>query len=88
MRKKKLQGKTYRQALLSAALITGNAVSDILSVYFSHQYDCIPIVNDIGASVSVTPVFTDFIGPLRPYATANLKGLSGTTEVIGEGTVS
>jgi hypothetical protein len=36
--------------------------------------------------VSVTPVLTDFLGPLRPCATANLKGLSGTIEVIGEGT--
>jgi hypothetical protein len=36
----------------------------------------------------VTPVLTDFIGPLSPCATANLKGLSGSTEVIGEGTVN
>jgi hypothetical protein len=41
-------------------------------------------VIDTGASVSVTPVLTDFIGPLRPCTTANLKGLSGSTEVIGE----
>jgi hypothetical protein len=79
MRKKQSQGKTYRQALLSAAFITGNAVTATISVYCSHQDYCIPIVIDTGASVSVTPVLTDFIGPLRPCATATLKGLIGTT---------
>jgi hypothetical protein len=80
--------KTYRQALLSAAMLTGNAVSTTASVYSAHKDDCVPIVIDTGASVSVTPVLTDFLGPLRPCATANLKGISGTTEVIGEGTVN
>jgi hypothetical protein len=41
----------------------------------------------IGASVSVIPILKDFIGHLRPCATANLKVLSGTMEVIGEVTV-
>jgi hypothetical protein len=58
------------------------------SVYCSHKEGYVPIVIDTGASVSVAPVLTDFIGPLRPCATANLKGLSGSTEVIGEGTVN
>jgi hypothetical protein len=88
IRKKKSRHNTYRQALLSAALITGNAVSATASVYCSHKEDCVPIVIDTGASVSVTPVLADFIGPLRPCVTANLKGLSGSTEVIGEGTVN
>jgi hypothetical protein len=77
--KKAKRSKTYRQALLSAALITGDAVSATASVYFSHKDDCVPIVIDTGASVSVTPVLTDFLRPLRLFATANLKGLSGTT---------
>jgi hypothetical protein len=76
------------QAFLSAALLTGNTVSATASVYCSHKGDCVTIVIDTGASVSVTPVLTDFIGPLRPCSTANLKGLSGSTEVIGEGTVN
>jgi hypothetical protein len=38
--------------------------------------------------VAVTPVLTDFLGPLRPCAMVNLKGLIGTTEVIGEGNVN
>jgi hypothetical protein len=85
--KKAKRSNTYRQDLLSAALITGYAVSATASVYSSHKNDCAPIVHDTGASVSVTPVLTDFLGTLRPCATANLKGISGTTEVIGEGTV-
>jgi hypothetical protein len=76
--KKVKRSKTYCQALLSAALITGDAVSATASVYSSHKDDCVPIVIDT----------TDFLGPLRPCAMANLKGLSGMTEVIGEGTVN
>jgi hypothetical protein len=86
--KKSKRNKTYHQSLLSAAMINGNAVSATASVYSSHKDECVPIVIDTGASVSVTPVLTDFLGPLRPCATANLKGLSGTTGVIGEGTVN
>jgi hypothetical protein len=71
------------QAFLSAALLTGNTVSATASVYCSHKEDCVPIVINTGASISMTPFLTDFIGPLRPCATANLKGLSGSTEVIG-----
>jgi hypothetical protein len=88
IRQRKSQHHLYGQAFLSAALLTGNTVSATASVYCSHKEDCVPIVIDTGASVSVTPVITDFIGPLRPCATANLKGLSGSTEVIGEGTVN
>jgi hypothetical protein len=58
------------------------------SVYCSHQDACIPIVIDTGVSVSVTPVIADFVGPLWPCTTVTLKGLSGTTEVTGEGTAS
>jgi hypothetical protein len=86
--KKAKRNETYRQALLSAALITGDAVSATASVYSSHKDDCVPIVIDTGASISVNPVLMDFLGPLRPCATGNLKGLSGTTEVIGERTVN
>jgi hypothetical protein len=86
--KKAKRSKTYRQTLLSAALITGYAVSATAPVYSSHKEDCVPIVIGTGASVSVTPVLTDFLVHLRPCATANLKGLSRTTEVIGEGTVN
>jgi hypothetical protein len=57
-------------------------------VYCSYKDNYVPIVIGTGASVSVTPVLTDFLGPLRPCAMTNIKGLSGTTEVIGEGTVN
>jgi hypothetical protein len=86
--KKEKQDKTYRQALLSTAMLTGDAVSTTASVYSAHKDDCVPIVIDTGSSVSVTPVLTDFLGHLRTCATTNVKGLSGTTEVIGEGTVN
>jgi hypothetical protein len=79
--------KTYRQALLSAALMTGTEVSATASVYCSQNDNCYPIVIDTVASVSVTSIPKDFISPLRPCATVNLQVLSGTTEVIGEGTV-
>jgi hypothetical protein len=79
------RNKTYRQALLSTAMIIGDAVSTNASVYSAQKDYCVPIVIDT-ASVSVTPVLTDFLGPLHSCATANLKGLSGTIEVIGEGT--
>jgi hypothetical protein len=69
-------------------MLTGDAVSTTASVYSVQTDDYVPIVIDTGASVSVTPVLTDFLGPLCPCATANLKGLIGTTEVIGEGTVN
>jgi hypothetical protein len=86
--KKAKRDKTYRQALLSAAMLTGDAVSTTVSVYNAHKDDCVLIVIDTGASLSVPPVLTDFLGPLHPCATANLKCLSGTTEVIGEGKVN
>jgi hypothetical protein len=87
-KKKAKRDRTYRQALLSAAMLTGDAVSTTASVYSAHIYDSVPIVIDTGASVSATPVLTDFLGPLCSCATAHLKGLSGTTEFIGEGTVN
>jgi hypothetical protein len=86
--KKSKRDKTYRQALLLAAMLTGGAVSITASVYSANKDDCVPIVIDTRASVLVTPVLTDFLGPLRPCATTNLKGLIGTAEVIGEGTVN
>jgi hypothetical protein len=85
---KQSQGKTYHQDFMYAALTTGNSISATVSIYCSHSNYCIPILIDTGASVSVTSVLTDFIRPLRPCATANLKRLSGTIEVIGEGTVN
>jgi hypothetical protein len=86
--KKAKRDKTYLRALLSEAMHNGDAVSTTASVYSAHKDDCVPIVIDTGAFVSVTPVLTNFLGPLRPCATANLKVISGTTEVIGEGTVN
>jgi hypothetical protein len=46
-----------------------------------------PIVVDTGASVSLTPVLSDFTGPLVPTQLTELKGLTAKTHVIGKGFV-
>jgi hypothetical protein len=43
--KKTKRDKTYRQDLLSAAMLTGDAVSTTASVYSTHKDDCVPIVS-------------------------------------------
>jgi hypothetical protein len=65
-----ITSKTYHQALLSAALVTGTEVTKTASVYCSQNDNLFPIVLKTGASVSVTPMLKDLIGPLRPCATA------------------
>jgi hypothetical protein len=87
MRLNKKRKRTYRQALLSATLITGTSISATVLVYCSKKDNCYQIVIETETSVSVTPILKDVVGPLRPCATANLQGLSGTTEVSREGTV-
>jgi hypothetical protein len=67
--------------------MTGKEVAATASVHCSQKENCYPIVIDTGALVSVTPILKDFIGPFHPCANANLQGLSGKTEVIGEETV-
>jgi hypothetical protein len=57
------------------------------SVYFSNRPDDLPIVIDSGATLSLTPNRSDFIGELRPAPMAELNGLSSTTAVEGFGTV-
>jgi hypothetical protein len=82
------QNRNYRQSLLLLALVRGNALSATTYMWCSHKYFFFfSIVIDTGASVSMMPVLKDFIGPLRHCATANLQGLSGTAELIGEGMV-
>jgi hypothetical protein len=49
--------------------------------------DNLPVVLDTGASTSLTPVLTDFIGPLIPAPIDEIRGLTATTRVIGKGTV-
>ena len=46
-----------------------------------------PVVLDTGASFSLSPYKSDFVGPLRRSDVPSLKGLSATTTVEGIGTV-
>ena len=50
--------------------------------------DQTPIVIDSGASVCLTPFQSDFITPIKDTSLSDLNGLSSTTKVVGEGTVS
>jgi hypothetical protein len=57
------------------------------SVYFSNRLNDLPIVIDSGATFSLTPNRSDFIGELRAAPVSELNGLSSTTAVEGVGTV-
>jgi hypothetical protein len=46
-----------------------------------------PVVIDTGALVSLTPVLSDFIGPLVPTQLTELIGLTAKTHVVGKGMV-
>ena len=46
-----------------------------------------PIVIDSGASVSVSPNPNDFVGGIHPTQLLDLKGINGTTQVVGQGVV-
>ena len=47
----------------------------------------LPIVLDTGASTSITPILSDFIGDLKPTTTSKVNQLSGSTKVVGRGLV-
>jgi hypothetical protein len=99
--KKKMM--SIRRALIAAVNLTGeccprnddNCVccqdnkgfTKTRTVYHSQNQHELPIVIDTGASVSVTPIVADFVGPIRPYAVEGLKGLNSEAKVVGEGTV-
>lgn len=46
-----------------------------------------PIVIDTGASVSVTPFKTDFVGPIQVLPSSSVRGLVGSTKIHGIGPV-
>lgn len=47
----------------------------------------VPVVIDTGASVSLTPNFKDFIGPVSPPDLKSLQGLGSSSSVQGQGIV-
>jgi hypothetical protein len=58
------------------------------AVYHSNQTNELPIVIiDTGASCSITPVHSDFISTILPSDIPALNNISGTTAVVGQGTI-
>lgn len=47
----------------------------------------LPVVIDSGASLSVTPIESDFVGPIVPLKNSTVRGLTSTTVIRGIGTV-
>jgi hypothetical protein len=56
-------------------------------LYLSRKDNDLPIVIDSGASFSVSPTISDFVGAIRPCRTTHLNGLKGKINVVGEGDV-
>jgi hypothetical protein len=57
-----------------------------LKIYHSCNAGEFPIVIDSGASVTVTPVISDVVGPLRASRLTSLQGLS-VKDIVSEGTI-
>jgi hypothetical protein len=57
------------------------------AVYHSNKPEELPIVIDTGASCSITPVHSDFISTIQPSNVHVLNNISGTTAVVGHGTI-
>lgn len=67
------------------------ATMDNPSIYVSSKPTELPIVIDTGASCSVTPIATDFVGgiPSKCTKTTRMEGLNGEhTPVLGAGPIS
>jgi hypothetical protein len=57
------------------------------AVYHSNETDELPIVIDTGASCSLTPIHSDFIGTIDPSNVPTLNNISGKTPVVGQGRI-
>ena len=66
--------------------LTDNKLSQGVQIY-SAANDELPIVIDTGASTTLTPNASDFIGAIRPSPKTQVKGLTSTTTVAGTGAV-
>jgi hypothetical protein len=58
-----------------------------LAIYHSNKPDELPIVIDTGASCSLTPIYSDFIGTIDPSDIPTLNNISGKTPVVGQGII-
>jgi len=50
--------------------------------------DMVPLVFDTGASITITPIKTDFIGPIKPVQHVQIKGIASGLQAAGIGDVS
>jgi hypothetical protein len=71
--------------MLEVPKMFNDTVSDPYT--FLNKVNDLPIVLDTGASTSLTPVLSDFIGPLEPAPHNEIRGLTASTRVIGKGKV-
>lgn len=67
--------------------VTTEMLSGLHSEMYRASTDDMPIVLDTGASTSITPVLSDFIGPLEPTPISEITGLNSKTRIVGKGTV-
>jgi len=49
--------------------------------------DMVPVIIDTGASISLSPYETDFIGTIQPVQNVTLKGIASGLQVAGIGTI-
>jgi hypothetical protein len=50
--------------------------------------DMVPLIIDTGASITVSPYKTDFISPIKPVQSVEIKGIASGLQVCGYGDVS
>ena len=58
-----------------------------IAIYVSSRNTDLPIVIDTGASNSISPIGSDFIGEIKKSDLSTLKQVNGATPVAGQGDV-
>ncbi len=84
--------KGGKQGVRKKVLVMGNASliamhEDIPEIYQAVGPANVPIVIDTGASISITPNKTDFIGEIVQLPNSNIRGLNSTTKIAGVGRI-
>ena len=84
----KTNGRFWDQMYHSADALIGPQGKGQRSVFCNqHHRRIFPIVVDTGASISITPVKSDFIGELMKPTDTKISGLTGASTVEGIGVV-